>query len=51
MNDFIFYRRTKKNVRNTMTPSKHIIQNILSYSKAMQVKKIANYGTLFFMNN
>ncbi|MDR1180931.1 MAG: hypothetical protein LBL13_03000 [Bacteroidales bacterium] len=51
MNDFTFSKTREKKVRNVLTPSKQAIQNILNYSKTMQVKKIANYGSLFFMNN
>jgi hypothetical protein len=51
MNECISSKQTTKSVRNTTTPSKRVIQNILNYSKAMQVKKTANYGIIFFMNN
>jgi hypothetical protein len=50
MNNFIS-SKTTTDVRNTSLPSKRVIQNILNYSKTMQIKKIANYGVLVFVNN
>jgi len=51
MNDFIFSKQQTKNIFKDLAPNKRVIQNILNYSKAMQVKKTSSYGLLVFFNN
>jgi hypothetical protein len=34
-----------------IAPRKKIIENILNYSRALQVKKLHQAGILFFINN
>ena len=51
MNDFTFLKQASKHTHPTPAPSKQAIQNILNYSKAVQVKKISNFRVFFFMNN
>jgi hypothetical protein len=51
MSNFTFLKQASKNSYATPTPSKQAVQNILNYSKAVQVKKISDFRVFFFMNN
>jgi hypothetical protein len=51
MEDFTFYKQPTRNIFKDMLPSQRAIQNILNYSKALQVKKTASLGLLVFFNN
>ncbi|MDR1878139.1 MAG: hypothetical protein LBQ64_01070 [Bacteroidales bacterium] len=51
MNDFTLFTKTSEDILYIVTPRKQIIQNILDYSKIMQVRKTKKGKTLFFMNN
>jgi len=51
MENFTFYKQPTKNIFNDLLPSKRVIQNILNYSKALQVKRTAAFGLLVFINN
>jgi len=51
MNDFISSKPAAKSIFKDLVPSKRVIENILNYSKALQVKKTASYGLLVFFNN
>jgi hypothetical protein len=51
MNHSILSKQTPKNTIGIITPHRTIIQNILNYSKTMQVKKTIKADILFFMNN
>ena len=51
MEDFTFYKQSTKKLFKELLPSKIAIQNILNYSKAMQVKKTVSFGLLVFINN
>ena len=52
MHDFTLSKKTSDNINLIQTrPSKRRIQNILDYSKTMQVKSTKHSGILFFMNN
>ena len=50
MNHFTSFKQTLKNSQNT-APSKRTVQNILDYSKTVQIKKTNNCRVFFFMNN
>ena len=50
MNDSLLFKYIPKNLPQAR-PSRKTIQNILDYSKAMQIKKTADGKVLFFMNN
>ena len=49
--DFTFYKQQTKYLFNDFVPSKRVIQNILNYSKSMQVKKTVALGLVIFFNN
>jgi len=51
MENFTFYKQPTKNLFKDLVPSKRVIQNILNYSKAMQVKKTPSLGLLIYFNN
>jgi len=51
MENFIFYKQPTKNVLKDFAPRKTVIQNILNYSKTMQVQKTTSLGLLVYFNN
>ena len=46
----LFGENIEKN-ENSMTPSKHVVDRILNYSKALSVRKTENYGTVEMILN
>jgi hypothetical protein len=51
MENFTFYKQSERNQYSDLVPSKRVIENILNYSRAMQVKKMSPLGLLVFFNN
>jgi len=51
MDNSIFYKQTVRNLFRELVPNRRVIENILNYSKAMQVKKTSAFGLLVFFNN
>ena len=51
MENFTFYKQPARNIFKDFVPSQRVIQNILNYSKAMQVKRTASLGLLIYFNN
>ena len=50
MDDFTFYKQPK-NIFRDLLPSRRVIENILNYSRAMQVRRTNSLGLLVFFNN
>ena len=51
MDNSIFYKQFAKNIFRDLLPNRRVIQNILAYSQAMQVKRTSSLGLLIFFNN
>ena len=52
MDNSILSKKTQDKTNSTSAkPSKRTIQNILNYSKTIQVQPTKRSGVLFFMNN
>jgi len=51
MNDFIFYKQPTRNTFEELVPSRRVIENILNYSRSMQVQNTPDLGLLVFFNN
>lgn len=45
------FGKSEEKTNNSMTPSKHVVDRILNYSKALSVRKTKRYGTVEMILN